>query len=251
MLLAIDVGNSNIVFGIYDDKLINTFRLSTNKSYTIDELGILIYQYLIFSKININEIKAVIIASVVPTLIETLKSSIKKYFSIKAFIVGDDIKINIKNLYSNPEQTGVDRLINAVSAIEKYGTPLIIIDLGTTTTIDVINLAGEFMGGVIFPGINILKETLAIKTAKLPNIELSKPINIIGKNTQECIQSGLYYGYLGAIEGILLNIKMESNVKLIATGGLSKYLLENNANIDYIDETLTLDGLKFVYERRA
>ena len=254
MLLVIDVGNSNIAFGIYhDDKLIETFRLRTDETYTFDELGLLISQYLIFSKIDREDIKAVMMASVVPKMISTLKEAIRKYFSIEPLVAGGNVKINIKNLYQNPEQTGVDRLINAVQAVRKYGNSLIIIDMGTATTIDAISSNGEFAGGVIMPGIDILSEILAEKTAKLPAIELSKPTNIIGRTTLECIQSGVYYGYLGAIEGILLNMKLKlaGNVKVIATGGLAKYLLEGIENIDFIDETLTLDGLKYIYDSQA
>lgn len=252
MLVAIDIGNSNIVFGIYNkNKLLDTFRLNTNESYTIDELGFLISKY--FTDYNINYIEAVVIASVVPALTEILKKSIEKYFNIKPYIIGEDININIRNLYKNPKQTGVDRLINAAWAIKKYGANLIIIDMGTATTIDVVNSECEFVGGVIFPGINILKESLATKTAILPNVPISKPCNIIGKNTQECIQSGLYYGCLCAIDGILLNMKQEMNsdLKVIATGGLAKYFLKNNPNINYFDETLTLDGIKFIYESKC
>lgn len=254
MLLVIDVGNTNMVFGVYnDDKLIETFRLSTNKMHTVDEIGLSISQYFIFFKLNIENVRDVVIASVVPHLIDLLKNSIKKYLLIEPLIVGDNLQINIKNLYNNPKQTGVDRLINAVAAVKKYGTPLIIIDMGTATTFDAVNSKGEFMGGAIYPGINILTEILSNKTANLPEIQLAKPINVIGKTTVECIQSGIYYGYLGAIEGILLNMKLKMGdcVKVIATGGLSKRFLEKNSNINFIDETLTLEGIKFIYESQV
>jgi type III pantothenate kinase len=254
MLLIIDVGNTNVVFGVYhDDKLIETFRLRTEKKYTVDEIGLCICQYFIFLKINKEDVKAVIISSIVPCLINTLKSSIKKYFSIEPLIIGENLKININNLYNNPQHTGVDRLINAVVAVKKYGVPCIIIDMGTATTFDAVNSNGEFMGGAIYPGINILTDILSKKTANLPEIELSKPITVIGKSTEECMQSGIYYGYLGAIEGILLNMKLKIGdcVKVIATGGLSKHLLEKNSNIDFIDENLTLEGIKFIYESQV
>jgi type III pantothenate kinase len=254
MLLIIDVGNTNMVFGVYnDDKLIETFRLRTDKNYTIDEIGLCIYQYLVFLKYNKEDIKDVIISSVVPCLLNTLINSIKKYFSIEPLVVGDNLKIKLNNLYNNPQQTGVDRLINAVAAVKKYGAPCIIIDMGTATTFDAVNSKGEFMGGAIYPGINTLTEILSNKTAKLPEIKLSKPINVIGESTEECMQSGIYYGYLGAIEGILLNMKLKIGdcVKVIATGGLSKHLLEKNSNIDFIDENLTLEGIKFIYESQV
>lgn len=253
MLLIIDVGNTNMVFGVYnDDKLIETFRLRTDKNYTIDEIGLCIYQYLVFLKYNKEDIKDVIISSVVPCLLNTLINSIKKYFSIEPLVVGDNLKIKLNNLYNNPQQTGVDRLINAVAAVKKYGAPCIIIDMGTATTFDAVNSKGEFMGGAIYPGVNTLTEILSNKT-ELPEIKLSKPINVIGESTEECMQSGIYYGYLGAIEGILLNMKLKIGdcVKVIATGGLSKHLLEKNSNIDFIDENLTLEGIKFIYESQV
>ncbi|MHB1154429.1 MAG: type III pantothenate kinase [Eubacteriales bacterium] len=252
MLLIIDIGNTNIVFGVYnEDKLVKTFRLETKK-YTVNEIGLSISQYFNLYKINMEDITAVVIASVVPHLIKTLNTAFNKYFFKESYTI-DNQKINITNLYEYPSETGVDRLINAVAAIKKYSAPCIIVDMGTATTIDAVNLNGEFMGGVIFPGAHILSEILSIKTSLLPEIEIYKPINIIGKNTKECIRSGIYYGYIGAVEGILYKMmqSFSENIKVIATGGLAKSILEGNKNIDYIDDTLTLEGIKFIYESQA
>ncbi len=251
MLLVVDVGNTNIVLGIYNNEnIINTFRVETKK-YSIDEIGLLICQHFILTKIQIKDIKAVVISSVVPSVTKTLIKAIKKHLFLNPFVIGEDLKINIKNLYYNPEQTGIDRLVNVAIAIKKYGTPCIVIDMGTATTIDAVNSDGDFMGGAIFPGLSILSETLNKKTALLPQIEILKVSKVIGQNTNECINAGIYYGYLGAIERILKEIKDNlGNVKVIATGGLSNFFPKRNL-FDFVDENLTLEGIKLIYESQV
>ncbi len=245
MLLVIDVGNTNIVFGIYKENiLIKTFRVKTKKDYSVNEFELIL---------KIKDIKAVIISSVVSGIMNNLKKAIKNKFSLTPIVVGQDVECEIKNLYENPKQTGIDRLINAKMASLKYPLPLIVIDFGTATTFNVVNSKGEFLGGAIFTGLNVLSNVLNNRTAKLPKVDFVKPNEVIGKSTIECMHSGIYYGYLSAIEGILSVMKqnMKGNGTVIATGGLSKLIFENSNFIDIIDETLILDGLKYIYDTQS
>lgn len=254
MLLAIDVGNTNIVFGIYKNtELIETFRLRTCKDYTTDEIGLNICHYFAFHNLDIKNIEGVIIASVVPQMINILKATTKRYLTVDPLIVGVNVIPNINNLYYTPAQAGIDRLVNAVAAVQKYGAPLIIVDMGTATTFDAVNSAEEFMGGTIFPGVNTLSEALTSNITQLPAFNVLKPKNVIGKSTIENLQSGAYYGYIGAIEGIISNMKREmgERVKVIATGGLSALISDNTELIDIIDNNLTLDGLRLIYESKT
>lgn len=254
MLLTIDVGNTNMVFGIYDgDELAGTFRISTNAQRTSDELGMQILQYYQFMGVSPAKTKAVIIASVVPPVMYALVNAIKKYIKIFPTIVGEDVDTGIENKYRNPREVGIDRLVNVVSAVEKYGKPLIIVDIGTATTFDAVDENGAYLGGVIFPGIKVAMEALFMNASKLPRVEISRPDNAIGRTTVESMQSGAVRGYVGALNGIIMDIKQElqGDVKVIATGGMGRMMAEYCPLIDIIDRKLTLEGLKKIYENNA
>ena len=234
MLLAIDVGNTNMVFGLYDgDKLRGSFRISTNSERTSDELGMLIAQYYHFHDIACADTTAVVIASVVPPVMYTLINAIRKYLFVQPVIAGRDADIGIENCYANPREVGADRLVNAVSAVRKYGKPLIIVDIGTATTFDAIDENGAYQGGAIFPGLKVAMEA-------------------IGKTTVQSMQSGAVRGYVGALTGIITDIQKElgGKARVVATGGMGRMMAEYCDLIDDVDPNLTLEGLRLIYENR-
>ncbi len=251
MLLIIDIGNTSMLFGVYHgDLLKEKFTIKSHKTITPDDLGISIIQYLTLFNLDKNQLESVIIASVVPQLTETLDIALKKYLEIPTFIVGKNLPIDL-DCSAYLSQAGIDRLINIFSGIQKYGNSLIVIDIGTALTIDVGDNNGAFIGGIIFPGIHSLNNALSKNTAKLPLVDLEKPNHIIGKTTEECILSGVYFGYINAIDGIIEKMKAELpySVTVIATGGYSSLLSECH-NINIFDENLTLDGIRFIYENK-
>lgn len=250
MLLAIDIGNTNTVFGIYENNtLLSSFRLTTSINKTSDELAMDIFTQYSYLNIDIKKTTAVIISSVVPNIMHTINNCIMKLFNISPLIVGDNISIPIENLYENPNEVGMDRLVNGFFAKEKYGYPLIVIDFGTATTFDVINNNGAYMGGVIFPGIITSMDALFNKTAKLPKIDILRPKNVIGRSTVESLQSGAVRGYVGVIEGICKDILGELNTKpkIIATGGMGRMMSTFTDIIQITDINLTLDALMAIY----
>ena len=252
MLLTIDVGNTNMVFGIFEGSALRgSFRISTNAERTSDELGMEIYQHYQFLKINPEDTDDVVIATVVTPVMYTLTNAIKKFIGSAPLIVGEDMDVGIVNAYDNPKEVGIDRLVNAVSAVEKYGKPLIIVDIGTATTFDAIGGQGEYLGGAIFPGIKVAMEALFMKAAKLPRIDIVRPDRAIGKNTVESMQSGAVRGYVGALREIVREMKeeMQGDVKVIATGGMGRMMAEYCNLIDAVDSGLTLEGLKIIYDR--
>ena len=251
MLLAIDVGNTNMVFGLYEgERLRGTFRISTNAERTSDELGMQISQYYHFHGIDRNETRAVIIASVVPPVMYTLINAIRKYLRVRPVIAGRDVDIGIENCYANPREVGADRLVNAVAAVRKYGKPLVIVDIGTATTFDAIDENGTYQGGAIFPGIKVAMEALFLKASKLPRVDIERPENAIGKTTVQSMQSGAVRGYVGALSGIITDIREElgGNARVIATGGMGRMMAEYCDLIDEVDPNLTLEGLRLIYE---
>lgn len=252
MLLAIDVGNTNMVFGLYDgEEFAGSFRISTNGERTSDELGMMILQYYSFLGRRAEDTSAVIIASVVPPVMYTLVNAIRKYLRLQPKCVGKDLDTGMVNLYNNPREVGVDRLVNAVSAVEKYGRPLIIVDMGTAITFDAIDRDGAYLGGAILPGIKIAMEALFQKAAKLPRIDIAPSAHAIGKTTVESMQSGAVRGYVGALKGIILDMKaeMDGDVRVIATGGMGRMMAQHCNLIDDVDANLTLDGLRMIYDR--
>ncbi len=252
MILAMDVGNTNIVLGVYEqDELKHYWRIGTDRNKTEDEYGLLIKSLFEHEKTPLNGINGIIISSVVPPLMNALEGMCIKYFGIEPLIVGPGIKTGLNIKYENPKEVGADRIVNAVAAIHEYGSPLIIIDFGTATTYCYIDEGGHYMGGAIAPGIQISTEALYMKAAKLPRIEIAPPGNIIGKNTVEAMQSGILYGYVGQVEGILSRMKAQAkkNPKVIATGGLAGLIAEEAKIIDIVDPWLTLKGLQLIYKR--
>lgn len=254
MLLVIDVGNTNIVFGIFDqDKLIDNWRISTNKNGTSDEYGMLFKQVLSCNHIKTEGIKDVIISSVVPSLLYTLPTTINRYFHIDPIVVDHDSHLGLTIKYDNPKEVGADRIVNAVAVKEKYGGPAIIIDIGTAITFCVIDAENNYQGGVIVPGISISSEALFARTAKLPRVEIVQPEAVVGKTTIQSIQAGLVYGYVGLVDSLIERIVEEmgvamQDINIITTGGFSGLFVENSKYIKIIDRNLTLDGLKILYE---
>ncbi|MBR1729647.1 MAG: type III pantothenate kinase [Selenomonadaceae bacterium] len=252
MLLVIDIGNSNIVVGTYENKnLMKHWRISTDRQKTGDEYGILLNDLFRYQGVETKDVSDIIISSVVPPLIVPFMKMCERYFNIKPMLVGSGMKTGIVLHYENPRAIGADRIVNVVGAFELYGGPAIVIDMGTATTFDVINENGDFMGGVIAPGIMASSEALIRSTAKLPGVELVPPKNIICHNTIHGMQAGIIFGYVGQIDGIVQRIKTEYNseMKVIATGGLATMIQKESKTIDRIDHFLTLTGLRVLYER--
>ena len=253
MLLAVDVGNTNITLGLFKgDKVFANLRLKTQSARTSDEYGSLIAEMIVRKGIDISSISDVIIASVVPKVMYSLNSGIMKYFGIKPIIVGVGTKTGIKINRTDPREVGADRIVDAVAAYELYGGPCIVIDFGTATTYDLITKDGTFAAGVTSPGIRICAKALWNDTAKLPEIEIKKPESILGKDTITSMQAGIVYGYIGQTEYIIDNMKKESgllNAKVIATGGLGRIIYENTDRIDIYDKELTLQGMRLIYEK--
>lgn len=253
MLLAIDVGNTNTVFGIYRGKeLVGSFRLSTTAQRTSDELGMQIHMYYSFLGLHTHDTDAVIIASVVPPVMYTIINAIRKYIGVQPLIVNKDIDTGLVNKYDNPKEVGVDRLVNAVSAVRRYGAPLIIIDIGTAMTFDVIDKEGAYLGGAIFPGIKVAMEALFQKASKLPRVDIVRPEKAIGTNTVMSMQSGAVRGYVGAIHGTVREMKAEleggETCRVVATGGMGRMMAEYCDVITDVDPDLTLEGLRIIYE---
>lgn len=252
MLLVIDVGNSNIVLGIYDgERLVKDWRVSTDKSKTTDEYGILVHDLFRLAGIGFDDIKDIIISSVVPTLTGVLEKLSSQYFGFKPYVVGPGIKTGMPIHYDNPKEVGADRIVNAVAGHEKYRSSLIIVDFGTATTFDYVNRRGEYCGGAIAPGLMISMEALFQRASKLPRVEIVKPPAIIAKNTVNSMQAGIFYGYVGLVDEIVGRMKGESrdNPRVIATGGLAGLIAPESKTIDDVDEYLTLEGLRILYQR--
>lgn len=253
MLLACDVGNSDIVFGVFKSKeLISNFRIGTEQQKTSDEYGVLVKTMLEEDGISIKGIDDCIISSVVPEVMHSLENFSFKFLKKEPYIVGQGLKTGINIKYHNPAQVGADRIVNAVAAYYKYKTNLIIIDFGTATTFCAITENQDYLGGAIAPGIKISSEALFMRTSKLPQIEIIKPESPIGKNTIWAMQSGIYYGYAGLVDNIVDRIKEEmavDNIKIIATGGLSSLIMPESKHEHIIDRNLTLEGLLMIYEK--
>lgn len=252
MLLVVDVGNSNIVLGIYDGgKLVMNWRVSTDTAKTSDEYAILFCELFRFSEIAINDIKDIILSSVVPVLTGVLEKLSLKYFHLKPYVIGPGIKTGMPIQYENPKEVGADRIVNAVAGFEKYKTSLIIVDFGTATTFDYVNRKGHYCGGAIAPGLMISTEALFQKASKLPRIDIAKPPSVIARNTVHSMQAGIFYGYVGLVDGIVNQMKSESREApmVIATGGLARLIAPESKTIEKVEEFLTLEGLRILYHR--
>jgi type III pantothenate kinase len=252
MIFVLDVGNTNIVLGVYDgEELKYHWRIGTNRQKTEDEYGMMVKQLFSSEGLKITDIDGIIISSVVPPIMYALEQMCKKYFSITPMVIGPGIKTGLNIKYDNPKEVGADRIVNAVAAIDLYGGPLIIVDFGTATTYCYINEEKQYMGGAIAPGIGISTEALYTRASKLPRIEIVKPKNIIGKNTVSAMQAGILYGYVGQVEGIVTRMKEQANgnPKVIATGGLAPLIANESSMVDVVDPFLTLKGLQMIYTK--
>jgi type III pantothenate kinase len=265
MLLAIDVGNSNTVLGLYrpaeptepdsparfSPDLHATWRITTPEPRTLDEFGVLLRSLFELGNIELSQVTGVAISSVVPPIDATLRQVCERFFNLRPMFVEPGIKTGLPVLIDNPAEAGADRICNCVAAFERFAGPCIVVDMGTATTFDVVSAKGEFLGGAIAPGLGISADALFTRAARLPRIEVRKPAKVIGTGTVDNIQIGLYYGYIGLVDGILERMiaEMGPETKTVATGGLARLIAGGSKYIGAVDEMLTLTGLRLIYER--
>lgn len=253
MTLVIDVGNTNITFGVFKEKeLITTFRMMSKMQKTSDEYGIMIVELLRTNGVSKEELEGAIIASVVPNVMHALTGAITRYLEIQPMIVGPGVKTGIRIITENPREIGPDRIVDAVAAYEKYGGPILVLDFGTATTYDLVTEDGAFTAGITAPGLRISAKALWEDTAKLPSVEIKKPKSILAQETISSMQAGLVYGQIGQTEYIVKQVKKESgyeNLKVVATGGLGRIIADETDAIQIYDSSLTLDGLRIIYDK--
>jgi type III pantothenate kinase len=252
MLLVLDIGNSNIVIGVFQDrKLLKDWRVGTNKRGSYDEYGIILLNLFRHSGIDVRKVSGAVISCVVPSLQTVLTETVKKYLNAEPLTVSPGIKTGMPILYNNPKDVGADRIVNAIGAYEKYKKEVIIVDFGTATTFDFVSPQGEYVGGTIAPGIMISLDSLCEKASKLPRVELIEPKTVIGKDTVSSIQSGIFYGYVSLVDGMVERIKKEVGCSpaVIATGGLAPLISSGTKTIDHVEPHLTLAGLQIIHER--
>src|SRR5437016_6726454 len=269
MLLVIDVGNTNTVLGVFArvaevhagsdeatngaryERLVAQWRVATALNHTVDEYGVLFRSLFSMDSLDASGIRGIVISSVVPPLDSTLRQVCERYFKLKPLFIEPGVKTGMPVHYENPAEVGADRIVNGVAAFEKYGGPCVVVDFGTATTFDAVSKKGEYLGGVIAPGIGISAQALFEHTARLPLVDIRQPAKIIGTNTVASIQSGLFFGYLGLVDGILdrLLAQLGPETKVVATGGQAKLIGEHSKYIKMVDDLLTLDGLRIIWER--
>ncbi len=253
MLLVIDVGNTNTSLGVYDGaRLVTHWRLTTARERTVDEYGMHARNLFALAGLDFKSITAVALASVVPPLNFTLKRMAENYFELTPVFIDHTTDTGLEILYHPPSDVGADRIVDAVAAVHKYGAPCIVVDFGTATTFDAINVARQYLGGVITPGITISADALFARAARLPRVEIKRPATVIGHSTVGSMQSGLYYGYVGLVDGLLRRMidELGGTAHVIATGGLAPLIATGSELIDTVDETLTLEGMRLIYERQ-
>ena len=256
MLLAIDVGNTNIVLGAFEGRtLVQSWRLQTLRERTSDELGLLVDGLFAHSRLDRVKIRGVIIGSVVPPLTSSIRAMVQRYFGVVPLTVDPGINTSMPILYENPSEVGADRIVNAIAAYERFGVdgsrPLVVVDFGTATTLDAITSKGEYLGGAICPGVQISADALFQRAARLPRIDVRKPARVIGRTTVSAMESGLFYGYVGMVEGLVKRMSEElgGNAICIATGGLADVIAPETPLIQHVEPDLTLHGLRLVWER--
>ena len=256
MLLAIDVGNTNIVFGVFEaDRLVESWRLGTLRERTSDEIGIWVAQLFEHRALDANKVTGIVMGSVVPPLTGTFMTMAQRYFGMRPLNVDSSVDTGLPILYKNPTEVGADRILNGVAGYRLYGrdrhAPMVVVDFGTATTFDAISAKGEYLGGVITPGLQISADALFQRAARLPRVDVRKPCEVIGTTTVGAIESGLYYGYAALVEGLVRRISGElgQNTVCIATGGLASVIAPEVEAIELVDPDLTLQGLRMVWER--
>ncbi len=263
MLLTLDVGNTNTVLGLYrldlpaseSTALVADWRVTTHLKQTADEYGVLFLNLFAMHDIQASVVEAIIISSVVPPIESTLRRVCEHYFKVKPIFIEPGIRTGMPILVDNPAELGADRLVNDVAAFAKYGGPVVVVDFGTATTFDVVTANGEYVGGVIAPGLGISADALFARAAKLSRVDIRKPARVIGTNTVTNLQSGLFYGYIGLVDGILermldeMKTTQDRKPKVVATGGLARLIVEDSKYIEVVDDMLTLDGLRIIYEK--